>query len=84
MDLETDRGPIRGIFPRAFAKWTRRRALITLTAGGMGAAVGYAVSWIVKLATCPNGGCPTASEPVPFIALLALVAAWSASSGARQ
>ena len=57
---------------------------ITVIAGAVGAGVGAIASWALTLATCTNGGCPTATQPIPFIALLAIVAAWAAGSGARQ
>jgi hypothetical protein len=80
-DARTD--PSRPL-PRRFSGWTGRRIALTLGAGALGAGFGYAASWALALATCTNGGCPPATEPGPFIALLAVVAAWAAASGARS
>ncbi|MBN2193015.1 MAG: hypothetical protein JW751_09385 [Polyangiaceae bacterium] len=78
--------------PSPLTTWASRwagalppRRLVTIGAAGvMGAGVGYGISALLRLGTQCNGGCPTASDPAPFVLLLTTVAAWSAISATRR
>jgi len=74
---------VRRSLTRLAAAFPRRRLVIIGTAAAVGATIAYLASYLLSLATSCNGGCPTATNPTPFVLLLAGVTAWSAYSATR-
>jgi NADPH:quinone reductase-like Zn-dependent oxidoreductase len=75
--------PVRRRLVRLAAAFPRRRLLIIGAAGAAGAVIALLASRLLALTTSCNGGCPTATDPTPFVLLLAGVTAWSAYSATR-
>ncbi|HOU91916.1 MAG TPA: hypothetical protein PLU22_12780 [Polyangiaceae bacterium] len=75
--------PIRRRLARLAAAFPPRRLAIIGAAAAVGAGGAYLASRLLALATSCNGGCPTATDPTPFVLLVAGVTAWSALSATR-
>lgn len=75
--------PIRQGLARLAAFFPPRRLAIVGIAGAVGAGGAYLASRLLALATSCNNGCPTATDPTPFVALVAAVTAWSALRATR-